>query len=202
LRNLSISGGGTGIHGIRFLTGGALHIENCVIFNFLQKGISFEPAAASRMFIKDSIIRNNNDPTNGGGVFIHPGAAGATSVILDNVRLEGNHFGLTATDRSIVSIRNSPVAASGTVGVAANSTGAIAVVNLESCMITENNGAAGSTGLSATGAKGVIRISNVIVVNNSIGLSTAGGGVIGSFGNNRVSGNVTDGAPSGTAPQV
>src|SRR5215210_5708866 len=33
LRNLSINGGGTGIHGIRFLTGGALHIENCVIFN-------------------------------------------------------------------------------------------------------------------------------------------------------------------------
>jgi hypothetical protein len=34
LRNLRINGIGTGINGIRFLSGAALHIQNCYIFGF------------------------------------------------------------------------------------------------------------------------------------------------------------------------
>jgi hypothetical protein len=93
LRNLSINGSGTGLDGIHFLAGAALHIENCVIFNFLRKGIFFEPNGPSRLFITDAIIRNNNDATNGGGVLIQPRPGGNASAILDSVRLRANFSG-------------------------------------------------------------------------------------------------------------
>src|SRR6185437_1403165 len=39
LRNLQINGLGTGINGVRWLAGKALHIENCKIFGFTNNGI-------------------------------------------------------------------------------------------------------------------------------------------------------------------
>src|SRR5579864_4117702 len=39
LRNLRINGIGTGINGIRFLTGKALSVENCDIFGFTTNGV-------------------------------------------------------------------------------------------------------------------------------------------------------------------
>jgi hypothetical protein len=38
-RNLRLNGIGTGINGIRFLSGRAIHIQNCYIFGFTNNGI-------------------------------------------------------------------------------------------------------------------------------------------------------------------
>src|SRR6516165_4604146 len=39
LRNLRIDGIGTGLNGIRYLSGAALHVQNCYIFGFTGSGI-------------------------------------------------------------------------------------------------------------------------------------------------------------------
>jgi hypothetical protein len=202
LRNLSINGAGTGLDGIHFLAGAALHIENCVIFGFLRKAVFFEPNTAGRLFITDSIIRNNNDATNGGGVLIQPRAAGSANATLDGVRLHANLFGLTATDRSNVAFRNCWVSGSKSVGVAANATTDNVVIELDSCMVVENNIGPGTIGLAANGAKAFVQISNVSVTNNNNGLSSVNGGKIVSWKNNRVSDNQTGNAPTTTLDQV
>jgi hypothetical protein len=201
IRNLSIDGGGNGIHGVQFTSGAALHIENCVIFNFAQRGVAFQPGAASRLFIKDSIIRNNNDPTNGGAVLIQPAAGGSAQAFLDGVRLEGNLFGVFASDRSTVAVRNSVAAANSNSGFTAGSNAVAVIMNLEGCLVAENNATPGTTGVLAAGAAATVRLSNVTVVNNGVGLSSVTGGNIVSFGNNRITGNGTDGAPTVTLPQ-
>lgn len=202
LRNLSINGAGSGIHGIRFIQGATLHVENCIISNFLQKGIQFEPATNSRLFVKDCIIRSNLDPTNGGAINIQPGAAGSANVTLDNTRLDHNLFGITAFDRSTVAIKNSLITSNLNVGVAARSNaGATVVINVEGTTIALQNGIASSTGVFASGAQGIVRLSNCIVTSNLIGLAASGGGNLVSWGNNRIKGNTTDGAPTITLTQ-
>ena len=42
IRNLSITGAGTGINGIKFIAGKALHVEHCFIANFTNHGIDVE----------------------------------------------------------------------------------------------------------------------------------------------------------------
>jgi hypothetical protein len=201
LRNLSINGQGTGLNGIDFRAGAALHIENCVIFGFGRRGIFFQPAGNSRLFVKDSIIRNNSDPTNGGGVFIQPGAAGAAHVTLDNVRLEQNLTGVFAADRTTLAARNCVVAGNTNAGFLTGAAAAPVVLNLEQCLVSENNVTTNTAGILSSGAQSTVRISNVMVVNNSFGLFSAGGGAIVSFGNNRIAGNATDGVPTATPGQ-
>jgi hypothetical protein len=202
LRNLSINGDGTGLDGIHFLSGAALHLESCVIFNFQHRGVFFEPAAASRLFIKDCIIRNNNDPANGGAVLIAPKVGGSAVASVDATRMEGNLFAIVATDRSTVAVRNSVAASNANAGFAVSSTaGAAVVMNLEGCLVSDSNATVNSAGVAATGAQAIIRISNVMVVNNRLGLLVSAGGSIISFGNNRIAGNSTDGAPTSTPGQ-
>src|SRR5437868_8038975 len=79
LRGLDIEGLGTGLDGINFLNGGALHVERCTINNFVTNGIEFQPnnsgTGTAQLFVKDTIIRGNK-ATGGanpvGGVYIHP----------------------------------------------------------------------------------------------------------------------------------
>lgn len=204
LRNLSIDGGGTGIHGIHFVAGAALHLENCTIFRFSQKGVLFDPASTtSRLYIKDVIIRNNAT-ANGGGVLIQPGAGASVNATLDNVTLEANLFGLTVADRVTAALRNSVVAGNTTVGVQAKSTAVSAFVHIDTCMVALNNASATTTiGVSATGPLGVVGLSNATVTRNGIGLSVANGGQIGSFGNNSLLNNLTsNGAPTSTGAQA
>jgi hypothetical protein len=203
LRHLSLNGdAGTGLDGIHFLSGAALYIESCDIFNFGHRGIFVEPSATSRLFIKDCIIRNNANSTNGGAVFLSPKAGGTVLATIDATRMEGNLFAIVATDRSTVAVRKSVAASNANAGFAvASVAGGAVVMNLEDCLVTDSNATANSAGIAATGAQSVVRISNVMVVNNRLGLMVASGGNIVSFGNNRIAGNGTDGAPTATPGQ-
>jgi hypothetical protein len=84
------------------------------------------------------------------------------------------------------------------VGVAANSTAENVVVELDSCVVVENNIGPGTIGLAANGAKAFVQISNVSVTNNNNGLSSVGGGKIVSWKINRVSDNQAGNVPTTT----
>src|SRR5215472_8856395 len=57
LRNLRINGiegtGAGGLNGIRYISGAALHVENCHIFGFTQDGINVATGATSALFVTD-----------------------------------------------------------------------------------------------------------------------------------------------------
>src|SRR5256885_15896980 len=61
LRNLRINGIGSGLNGIRFLSGKDLNVENCFIFGFTQNGvdIALNQAFAASAHIIDTLLKNN-----------------------------------------------------------------------------------------------------------------------------------------------
>jgi hypothetical protein len=202
LRGLDIEGLGTGLRGIRFLAGGSLHVENCTINNFQGSGagvaLSFEPAAASQLFVKDTVIRNNRLGGTGGAILIKPGATGSAIAVIDNVTANRNTYGLRVENGSKVTVSNSVFSFSSANGIAAISTGGQIDILLDHTRIT-NSGAAG---ILSNGANSRVRITNVTVTGNVNGLQSASGGQIVSFGTNNVNGNTTDGAPTSTPGQI
>jgi hypothetical protein len=184
IRNVSIDGANTGINGIRFLAGGALHIEKCEIFGFSQRGIDAEPAGGSTMYVLDTVLRNND----GGGILVKPAVYVGT--VMDKVRLDGNFYGVRAENNANVTIRDSIAAGNSTHGFHALSTGAGILINLENSTATNNGGG----GVTTSGAAAGISISNSTIMSNAQGINTSAGGSVYSFGNNRIIGNGTDGA--------
>lgn len=201
LRNLSINGAIGGARGINFIAGGALHVENCTIFNFtsstpgLGLGIDFEPSGTSQLLVVNTSIRNNIS----GGVLVKPGALGSAKVSIENSQLDSNLFGIRAEDRSQVTVHNSSASSNTKNGFlsVANSTGT--EMNLERC-VSRNNG---TNGVSSVGATSIIRLSYATVTDNPNGLTSQTSGQIisvlqGGSGTNFIAGNGVDGAPTGT----
>ena len=196
LRGLDIEGAGSGANGIRFLAGAALHVEDCTINNFTQKGIDFEPNAAAELYVSDTQIRNSQG-VNGGGVFVKPTSTGSARVTLDNVRLENNQFGMRVEGGTQATVARSSATGNATNGfIAVGTAVGAAQISLESTVASNN----GSNGVRADQAGSTIRLSNTLITNNvGNGLSVNGGAIV-SFGNNSVDGNGVNGSPTSTVP--
>jgi hypothetical protein len=91
LRGLTLDGQGTASDGIRFTTGGALYVEDSRIHRFTT-GIDFLPNnTTSKLFVTDTIVRNNGSGGTGGGVFIQAsGGQGFATASIDGLRTENN----------------------------------------------------------------------------------------------------------------
>jgi hypothetical protein len=193
LRGLTLDGvNAAGLFGINLTGSGELHVEDCTINGFFFDGILAQPNASSRMFIKDTILRNNG----GRGIGALPSGATTVTASLDNVRTENNNRGVDAESGATVSVRNSVVAGN-VFGLTAASTGKASVINLESSIVSGN----ADRGISSVGSSATINITNVTVVKNGTGLFAGSGGHIVSFGNNKITDNTTNGSPTQTIAQ-
>ena len=192
IRNVSIHGTGTGVNGIRMISGGNLFVENVQIQQFADKGISFEPNAAAKLLVTNTEIRNT-----GGGILVKPTAASATAH-LENVIVEKNTFGVRAEDNSVVTVRNSTAAGNLNSGYFAMSWSQPAEINLEnSSAVSQRNATSNSSGIRCEGAQAKVRLSNVTVINNDVGLNLISGSIA-SWSNNKVFGNTINGSPNST----
>jgi hypothetical protein len=182
LRRLSINGAGVvlGINAIRVIAVGELHVEDCVIANFSQRGIDFSAGGGS-LYVSNVTIGNV------GNAAIYVGNARAA---IDHVISTGNQTGVLSAGSSVVTVKNS-VLSGGNTGVAA-AYGPTAQVNVEDCVITNND-----FGVVA-GQAAIARLSSTVVMNNSNGLYTDGASFVVSFGNNRITANGVDGAFTST----
>lgn len=196
LKGLDIDGLGTGLAGINFVAGKALHVDDCLIYGFTSQGINFAPTGSSDLFVSRTKIHTNP----GAGIDIIPNGASAFAyAALTDVRLENNLRGLRAQDGSTVTITHSVASGNlnnGFVGVA---TSRPVTMSIENSMSTLN----GASGVYSGGAQSTFRISTSLITDNSaMGLQSVGGAIV-SFGNNRVAGNGGgDGAPTQTVPQI
>ncbi|HEY2738984.1 MAG TPA: hypothetical protein VGK45_11315, partial [Thermoanaerobaculia bacterium] len=124
-------------------------------------------------------------------------------VAIDRVHAENNGTGFkaNATNGSISeTIRESVAAANTSTGVQGTGTGVISMIMDHTAVVNNGVGAVGTGILADTSSNVTIRISDVTVSGNPVGLSTSGGAKISSFGDNHISGNATDGAP--TPPNI
>ena len=201
LRDLSIEGVGAGLNGIRFLAGGALHVERVSISGFTGKGIDFQPSGNSDLFVRDTTIQKNLN-AGAGGMFVSPGVSGTAFVTLDNVRLQQNHFGIRVERGSNVVANNCLISGSTNNGVLVVATSVVGQMTLNNCTISSNGSDPTSAGIKSEGAAATVRIANNVVTDNSVGLLVATSGNIVSFGNNEVGGNGTNGAPTSTVPTL
>jgi hypothetical protein len=187
LRNLRITGIGSGLNGIQFLSGKALGVENCAIFGFTQNGINIA-GTGGRVWITNTNVTNNT----GHGVSVV--STGATTVSIDRGHFELNSFGVLAGSNSSVTVTNSSASLNvfGFVAQPAAGTGEMDIQNSTASLNT-------NTGIFSGGGVGIatIRIANVSVFGNTTsGIVATSNGTVQSYLNNF---NSSGGAPSGPA---
>ena len=179
-------GGNAGINGISWISGKALHIEKCDIFNFGTNGINIAKSDGGNLFITDTTVQNNG----GSGVRSANTTANMNATIV-NSKFEGNGFtGVFAGEFSNFSVSNSDASGNTGFGYVAQSTATSATMNIYHSTAA-NNG----VGMQAGGNAGTstINIENVALFNNAAGMVSAAGGTIKSWGNNY---NTGTGAPA------
>lgn len=107
LHGLTIEGAGSGLNGVRFLNGGALHIRHCLIRGFQSASgtaaIDIQTTGnTSRTFVSDTTLSKNHS-----GVHVKPGSPGSAVVFLDRVVMDRNtNFGIRADARATVRMNN------------------------------------------------------------------------------------------------
>ena len=207
LRGLTLTGIG-GVNGIDVTSVGDLHVEGCVISGFTDSsecqcgfdgnGIFVNLTAdGSRIFIKDTITRNND----GNGVRIQTNT-GVVRASIDNCRSERNRYhGFFAHHNSRVTINRSVASGNSDVGFFTFShiSGAPAELSCQECVASNNRYGFLANAISSVAT---IRISRSAATNNtSYGFAQFTLGVFESLGNNLVRGN-TLGETSGTITVV
>lgn len=192
LRNISINGSGqsgtigtrTGINGIRIiLAAGSVFVENCLITDFSNRGISDERTTGGKLFVTDTTVRDTTQT----GIAIAPASGGTTiNATISNSRVENCNFGVAVGNGGKAMISNSVFAGNNT-GVESEGSSTASQMNVNGCSIN-NNGTGVVSGVGTT----TIRLSNNDIAFNGTGIT----GVTNSFGNNRIQGNTA----AGTAP--
>ena len=198
LRDISIDGGGSGVNGVRFISGGALILDNVKINDMSGgSGILFSPNTSARLVVSSSVISNN---TGGMGIYVLPGSGGSARVSISGTTISNNAGGVRIEDKSVVSIQNSTISSNSGNGIAANSISQPVEVTIDNSQITNNGvGVAGAAGVKSNGGLASVIISGNTITGNENGLAVSNGADIMSFGSNRVTANEnSDGSPTGT----
>src|ERR1051325_10081548 len=98
LRNLSINGASTGFDGIRFTSGKALHVENCVIFGFRGNGANsdgIDVALTTAVAGNQNLKVKNTQITNCSGNGLRASNTAVGGAVL--VTVDGSHFDACAS---------------------------------------------------------------------------------------------------------
>lgn len=190
IRNLSINGAGTGLNGIRWIGGKALHVENCNIYgqgnNTAGNGNGIIVALtvnASNLFVKDTNIKTCAVT----GISVAT-STGFVAGVLDRVRLEGLPTGLLIGNNAFISVRDSVINLSTNIGVSITGSGT-PTGSFDNVMINNN-----PTAINV-GATALMNLSSCTLESNSTAIvSAAPQASLRSSGNNRLLGNTSDGA--------
>jgi hypothetical protein len=177
LRGLDINGLGTGIDGIRFISGGSLHVENSVIYG-MQNGINI--GGGNEIYIQNTSIRNNSNI----GVYIAGSAL--INAVIEKSTIENQTNGLLAGANARVTTRGSVYSGNSNSGIVAQGGGE---VNVDSCIVTNNS----SVGLYG-GPDGTLRVANSFISGNGTGVFSFGSGIAATFSDNKLQGNSWDGS--------
>jgi hypothetical protein len=192
LSGLDIHGGGTGLRGVRYIAGGAVHIQNSTIQKFQGAGISFLAALPANLVVSNTTVVNNGQIGSGGGIEIVPTGSANSKVTLQEVQVEGNaNIGIrvdvgamTGGSMSLLVEDSHVVAGQTGISVAAPGPAVAAVMVLRS-ELANNFGAA----LTANGAAATVRVADTAITGNQSGVFATNSATLSSYGNNYLDGN-------------
>ena len=179
LRNLSVIGLGTGLAGVKFLSGSSLTVENCNISGFTGAAVDVEPSTAAKVVIRDSSLR-----TSGTGVQVSQGA-GRVDVSIERTTVNGAVNGVE-TLGGFTNVSYSNFAGNSAYAIKGEGSSSLSV---EHSMLTSNG-----VGAIANGAS-TVRLSDNGVYDNLTGFG-CGTGILASTGDNRKGGNTGGPGPA------
>ncbi len=209
LEDLAIEGStGSGLIGIRFLQGAALHLRHVTIQQFQAAAPSYGYAvlfaptnAASQLTITNSEFRDNAT----GAVLIQPGASATTvHVAMKDVTMYNNGFGVKVDLKA----NSSPAAVTGAVTDSVIGGGGTAGPGVN--LVTQGTGSAdisfdrmtianSAEGVAAKGSASMIaRVTNSTLTGNSSAFSQNSGGLVYTYGTNQIDGNPAGSSTAGT----
>ena len=197
LRHLQVQGNPASVsgEGISARNFSVLHIESCIV-RAPSTGLLFFPTSADgtpsrKLFIKDSIFRNNG----GSGILLGNQAdTGTLSATIERTRIENNGGGGGEFRYARVTLRDCLSSGNSFTGILASQG---AEVNVESCVAGYN----GNHGMAAFDG-GIIRVSHSTATNNAqFGFRNDGTSTFESRENSTVRGN-TLGNTSGTIAPI
>lgn len=181
IRNISISGPGSGQTGILFAMGGTLILENVTISGF-QNGVSVTPSADSRLIMRNCSISN----CSVAGITA-TGSTGNAYLDLENVRTAGCGTGLNGTNGVRATLKGCSLSMN-TNGLVIKSSGISSRALLDNCIITNT-----TNGVTVGPGTSLCRMSDCTISNNLVGVVSNSGATLSSAGNNTITGNGTDG---------
>ena len=191
LRNLTIFAplSSLSAHGINFLSGKTLVVENCRIAGFTTAGIRVSlSVAGGNLTVINSTIENNP----GDGISLTT-STGQIVTMIENTRIVHNGSdGIEANTHARIGVQNSIITRNTSAGV--KIIGADSIVNMNNTFVSFS-----SVGLQSF-AGSAINVSNSTIAQNATGLS-ANGGTLASFQGNGVFSNTVNGAFTSTTNQ-
>ncbi len=180
LRNLQINGvtGGTAVSGtigVRIISAASVSIEDSVITQFAQKGVSDErTTGGTKLFVRNSVVSFNGST---GLSFTASGTGGGTAEI-EGTASNNNLYGVAVGPGNNVAVKRSVFSGNTSIGIEADAGGQLTV---DDSVISNN--------VTGVAAYGNIRLSNTDINFNG----TAVSGAATTYGNNRLFGNVSSG---------
>jgi hypothetical protein len=207
IRGMTIDQLGFDWAGIGFVSGAALHVENCTLVGTAAGGpaaLQVVPSiAASGGVPVELSVRNSTIIVNSGGnVLIKPSAGVAVAALIENTLMAEGPYGIRADDSGgsgmiRVDVRNSVAKGNSNNGFLAVGTGASPIHFMIDRSTAENNGVYGAV---ATGAQAFMIVGGSTLMGNGTGLAQLSGATVASYGDNRVNFNTTPTSGTITVP--
>ena len=194
LRNIKIEGIGTGLNGVRILAAGTVLLDGCVIEDFADNNVIVESSGATKVVIRNSVLRRSGNSAVEGLVRATPSTGGTADVTIDSSTLFASGNGVVLGGNVHLRVRDSSITGGINDGlVLLNVTGTRSVF-LDNTMISDFDG----SGIASYGVGSTVRVTGSTVSGNSSGLDSADGGRIITFGDNRLRDNDADGIFTGS----
>lgn len=182
IRNLSINGTGTGINGIRFLAGAQVILQNVQILNCTSSGVDVALATSGQLIMDDVSIGNCTQ--NGLRVSTTSGNANVT---MNRCRCNNSTNGVFASNGARLILKNCDLSIN-TTGFNIEAPAIFSRAQLDSCVIT-----GATNGVVAGNGAPLVKLSDNTITLCGTAL-VASGGSFQTANNNRITGNVSDGA--------
>jgi hypothetical protein len=190
IRNMRINGIGSGINGVRFLSGKDLNLENDYIFGFTTNGVdvALNQGTAASVHIINCVIKNNG----GVGISATNAVSPAVQVGIDHTSVMINTTGILAGANSRVVVTNSTTQNSSGTGTGVSGSG-MAATNAGQITVAFSDSSFNVNGLTATATGSANTAFSNYAYNSSCGLNNNGAAGFATFGNNRFIGTTTCG---------
>jgi hypothetical protein len=170
--------------GIAFNSGGSLHVQDSVIRNFGQYGISFTPNASSQLFVLNTLLSDNGTD----GVSISPSGSGTITGVLNHVMIENSGadgVGIGSSAQTINVTISDSASVNNADGIFTSVIGGSISVMVRNSTIANNSG----VGLFSGGSGSTIRVTRSTITGNATAWTQGASGVVSSYADNNIDGN-------------